>query len=89
MRIEALCVGTSAGCTIAAIKKCIRNNVIKKDDYVVCTLADNGLKYSDSLLNLNYLKKHNLNYHYLEQSSDNFINIKDYLKSLNIDFEVK
>lgn len=88
MRTEGLCVGTSSGCTIAAIKKMISEELIDKNDTVVCTFADNGIKYCDSLFNLKYLKEHHLNYDFMNQESDCNKNIKKYLSDQNIDFEV-
>ncbi len=58
MRTEALCIGTSAGCTIGAIKKLIQEKVILHQTHVVCTLADSALKYSDSLLNETFWEEH-------------------------------
>lgn len=88
MQTEGLCVGTSSGCTISAIKKLISENKISKDDIIVCTFADNGIKYCDSLFNKNYLKKHNLNYKFLNEKIECDDKIKTYLNDQNISFEV-
>jgi len=60
MRTEGLCVGTSAGCTVAAIRRLIEKGEIRPDTVTVCTLADSGLKYCDSLLSETFLRAHSL-----------------------------
>jgi len=89
MREEGLCIGTSGGCTISAIKKYINDNDIDKDACIVCTIADSGIKYCDSLMNLEYLKNHNLDYSFMNTKLESSDIIENYLNKLGINIEVK
>ena len=88
MRTEGLCVGTSAGCTIAALKSLIASGVISKDTVTVCTLADSGLKYCDSLLNDNYLRTHGFSCDSRSVQDENQSKVVMLLEEYGIDVEV-
>lgn len=59
MYSEGLCVGTSGGCVIAAIKRYIEQNKIQNSN-IACIIPDNGLKYIDTLFNEKYLADHQI-----------------------------
>lgn len=88
MQTEGLCVGTSAGCTVGAIKELIASGKISKNTVTVCTLADSGLKYCDSLLNDAYLRAHGFSIGDAAPQDENQREVLIFLKENAIQAEV-
>ena len=86
LRKEGLSIGTSGGCVIAAIEQYCDENNISPDKNIVCIIPDNGLKYMDTLFNLDYLSRHNLQ-NCIEQEKKKSMVI-DYIHTNNFDVTV-
>lgn len=56
---EGLCVGTSSGCVMAAIREYMKEKECENKN-IVCVFPDNGLKYMDTLFNEEYLNEKKL-----------------------------
>ena len=75
LRSEGLSIGTSGGCAIEAIKDYIQDNNISEDKNIVCIIADNGLKYMDTLFNKEFLTAQKINFPELSNENKELLKI--------------
>lgn len=59
MKSERICAGTSAGCALAGIEQYFSNSLLP-EKHVATIFPDCGIKYMDTLFNMNFLLKHKL-----------------------------
>lgn len=88
LRTEGLCIGTSGGCVLAGINKHIR---YLNNKNTICIIPDCGIKYCESLYNIDYLKEHKINIEENVQidNTSELYDIIEYLNSLPINMEVQ
>lgn len=89
LRTEGLSIGTSGGCAIKAIKDYIYANKISEDKNIVCVIADNGLKYMDTLYNKDYLKSQKIEFPELTNENKELLNrIKKICKEKGLQYQL-